>query len=161
MTGAELRAHRLQHRLTQQQLAGDLGVRANTVARWERGERQIPATVARMISLHEDRAQIIRDLRAALQALHEDRARIIRDLRAALRARDDMIRTLRENIRRLKQRRRSWDAIDLLLRTASVAEPADRVYRRLALKYHPDRHPEQAAVMRDINELWQAMRRRL
>jgi hypothetical protein len=35
-------------------------------------------------------------------------------------------------------------------------ERAAVVYRRLAQKYHPDRSPENAEVMADINELYQA-----
>lgn len=42
MTGDELRKKREDLRLTQEQLATALGVAANTVARWERGERAIP-----------------------------------------------------------------------------------------------------------------------
>lgn len=34
---------------------------------------------------------------------------------------------------------------------------ATRLYRQLAAKYHPDRSPETAEVMRDLNELWQAV----
>jgi hypothetical protein len=34
---------------------------------------------------------------------------------------------------------------------------AQKTYRRLAAKYHPDRSPETAEVMKDINELWQAV----
>ena len=36
---------------------------------------------------------------------------------------------------------------------------ADAVFRRLAKKYHPDRSPRDAEVMKDINELHQAFRR--
>ena len=32
------------------------------------------------------------------------------------------------------------------------------VYRRLALKYHPDRNPGSSEVMRDLNEFWQAVK---
>jgi hypothetical protein len=34
---------------------------------------------------------------------------------------------------------------------------ANRIYRRIAAKYHPDRSPETAEIMKDINELWQAV----
>ncbi len=37
-------------------------------------------------------------------------------------------------------------------------EPPAKIYRRLVAKYHPDRNPGAADVMRDINELYQAMR---
>ena len=36
---------------------------------------------------------------------------------------------------------------------------ADRIYRRLAAKYHPDRSPDTAEFMKDINELWQGVLR--
>lgn len=43
MTADELRDFRLRLNITQQTLAEALGVDRNTVARWERGERAIPA----------------------------------------------------------------------------------------------------------------------
>jgi transcriptional regulator with XRE-family HTH domain len=51
MTGAGLRRLRRQHGLTQQALAVRLGVTANSVARWERGERTITPPIARLIHL--------------------------------------------------------------------------------------------------------------
>jgi hypothetical protein len=36
-------------------------------------------------------------------------------------------------------------------------EDAHRIYRRLATKYHPDRSPETAEMMKDLNELWQSI----
>lgn len=42
MTGKELKEKRNELELTQEQLASELGVTANTVARWERGEMKIP-----------------------------------------------------------------------------------------------------------------------
>jgi transcriptional regulator with XRE-family HTH domain len=51
VTGAQLRRLRLKRELTQLQLAERLGVRANTVARWERGELRITAITARLVQL--------------------------------------------------------------------------------------------------------------
>lgn len=42
MTGDELRGKRALLGMTQEQLAAELNVAPNTVARWERGERSIP-----------------------------------------------------------------------------------------------------------------------
>jgi len=43
--------------------------------------------------------------------------------------------------------------------TGSVKlEKAARIYRKLAVKYHPDRNPATGEVMRDINELWNALK---
>lgn len=39
------------------------------------------------------------------------------------------------------------------LPTASI------IFRRLAMKYHPDLNPDAVEFMKDINELWQAVRR--
>ena len=39
MTGPEIRAERLRRKLTQREAAAQVGVPANTWARWERGER--------------------------------------------------------------------------------------------------------------------------
>lgn len=37
-------------------------------------------------------------------------------------------------------------------------ERASKVYRKLAVKYHPDRNPATAEVMKDMNELWQTLK---
>jgi hypothetical protein len=41
---------------------------------------------------------------------------------------------------------------------APSLERAHKIYRKLVSKYHPDRSPESAEVMTDINELWQAIK---
>lgn len=51
MDGKELRKRRDQMRLTQVELAEELGVTSNTVARYERDELAIPEPVARLTVL--------------------------------------------------------------------------------------------------------------
>ena len=49
MTGAALRTIRTRLGLTQEELGKRLGVRKNTVWRWETGMRHIPEPVARLM----------------------------------------------------------------------------------------------------------------
>ena len=50
MTGTDLRTIRTRLGLTQEELGQRLGVRKNTVWRWETGMRHIPEPVARLLS---------------------------------------------------------------------------------------------------------------
>jgi hypothetical protein len=43
--------------------------------------------------------------------------------------------------------------------TAVSLTGAAPIFRRLAFKYHPDRSPQTSEMMRDLNELWQAVQR--
>jgi DNA-binding transcriptional regulator YiaG len=51
MKGKELRAIRARLRLTQVRMSERLGVTANTVARWERGEVGISEAMSRLVKL--------------------------------------------------------------------------------------------------------------
>lgn len=51
MTGTELKAQRTRLGLTQLELAAKLGVTANSVARWERGERGISEPIAKLVQM--------------------------------------------------------------------------------------------------------------
>ena len=51
MTGRDLQKRRKALRLTQAELAAQLGVHWSTVARWEQGVRAIPEPVARLVKL--------------------------------------------------------------------------------------------------------------
>lgn len=57
MKGVELRNWRERHSLTQEQLAERLQVRGNTIARWERDERQIPPYLFFALQHLEDQLQ--------------------------------------------------------------------------------------------------------
>ncbi|MGD0073342.1 MAG: DUF1870 family protein [Candidatus Binataceae bacterium] len=51
MTGKQLRALRRRLKWTQAQMAKAIGVAPNTVARWERGERAIGESIARLVKM--------------------------------------------------------------------------------------------------------------
>jgi len=54
MTGKELKETRTSLQLTQEELGKRLGVRKNTVWRWENEQRRIPETVARLLHYLEE-----------------------------------------------------------------------------------------------------------
>ena len=98
---ADLRARRVALGLSQAALATTLGITANTVARWERGELRIanPSQLASALARIE---------------------------RAALEGGTTQIRARRHNLpadtsRRLAQVKRSWDPDDLIIANHSVA----------------------------------------
>lgn len=55
MTGDDFKAWRTRHGLTQQQVAERIGVTANTVARWERGEIAITMMVENSVRWLEEK----------------------------------------------------------------------------------------------------------
>ena len=113
MTPTELRTYRTTScpGLTQAQVAADLQVAPNTVARWERGTLAIPWWVGEVLTLRE------------------------------------------------KVQKAAWDSLIAGSRGRQTARFATK-YKALARKYHPDRNPEGAEVMRDINELAQTLQPR-
>ncbi len=68
MTGQELQRLRAKLDYTQQALANDLGVTANTVARWEREDVRIRPAMANAIHLFVER--LLRTRRAMTAAHH-------------------------------------------------------------------------------------------
>lgn len=138
-------------------LAAALGVTPNTVARWERGEVPIPPWVSLVIDAG---AQAPARTQAA-----RDRARELEAQLAALKARTDArVQALKATITRLELRNLTLE-VELRERRRRSPHPpasplkAEQIFKRLARRYHPDRHPEFAEVMADLNELYQAMRR--
>ncbi|HEV8342866.1 MAG TPA: hypothetical protein VGR30_10905 [Candidatus Binatia bacterium] len=62
------------------------------------------------------------------------------------------IKSLNEKISRLQR-----ENINSFLDDSHGDSHAQKIYRRLAAKYHPDRNPQGAEIMTDINELWQSL----
>jgi transcriptional regulator with XRE-family HTH domain len=63
MTPRQLRAIRHRLGLTQDQLADQIGVAANTVARWERGEMNMRTPTARLITMLAQNTDLTRKLK--------------------------------------------------------------------------------------------------
>ena len=55
-----------------------------------------------------------------------------------------------------RARARASQAPPILSRPANL-ERATKIFRKLAVKYHPDRNPDGAEFMKELNELWQAL----
>ena len=143
--GSQLREYRRGQTLTQRAFAAMLGVTPNTVARWERGEVPIPAWVSALLHAHreaQDASQHVRTLEAQVQmGKHEVWLLGVKNF------------ALEQKLREQRRRRPSHAGMP-----AGVLPPkAHEVYKRIARKYHPDRRSGDADVMKDINELWQAM----
>lgn len=57
-----------------------------------------------------------------------------------------------------------WAETSGAIEAVGEAEPvvemprSSKIYRRLAAKYHPDHSPDTAEFMKDVNELWQAVK---
>jgi transcriptional regulator with XRE-family HTH domain len=130
-----------------------LRVTANTVARWERGEVPTPAWVSVLLELLSG---------AATQAeAAGDRAAKLEQHVAALQSEARWLRTKNVALEeKLKQRRQRAPRLPKWATEPRRTAQAEQVYKRLVRTYHPDRSPKHAAVMADINELWQALRRR-
>jgi len=81
MDPGQLARWRRRRGFTQTELAALVGVSANTVARWERGERHIPAMLARVLHLTDENARLVMHtealdkgrIRKLLQLCHPDR----------------------------------------------------------------------------------------
>lgn len=167
ISGADLRQYRQEvsrraagplgkQPFTQRELAAELGVSTNTVARWERGEVPISPAVAALFA----RVREVRRLHEQLT----DSARKAKERDAAntlLRQQRDQARAgEREALRQLRAAQRGSPLDDLFgsLGSFGAKLPAEKVYRRLAQKHHPDKGGNKE-VMSAINELWGAMKK--
>jgi hypothetical protein len=107
----------------------------------------IPAWVGAFLHTHreaQDALQHVRRLEAQVQ-MGKSKVIILEVKNLAL----------EQKLREMRRRRLSDGGM-----AAGMSPPkAQEVYKRVARKYHPDRHSGDAAVMTDINELWQAMTR--
>jgi transcriptional regulator with XRE-family HTH domain len=185
---AELRAWRKTTNLTQKGLAAKLGVTANTVARWERGEQPIPrwvrlqATTEQQFSAEFAKAEArVTDAQMKAEArLNEARTRsnaAASDLRLQierlkaehakrLSAADDEIRRVKKQVRDWRTKYEALKASntrDSFSRQSSAgngdrAARAHAIMKRFAKSYHPDLDPRNEEIMKDFNELYQALR---
>lgn len=140
---------------TQRELAAELGVSPNTVARWERGEVPIsPAVGALFVRVREVRElhEQVAEHASRLKGLKAEN-QILRKQLAAAQAGE------REAIRQMRAAFRRGPLDDLFGGGGGAGIPAEKVYRRLAQKHHPDKggNPE---VMSAVNELWRAIRKK-
>jgi transcriptional regulator with XRE-family HTH domain len=179
MKGTRLRERRQARGLTQLQLARHLHVAPNTVARWERNERAIPATVVRLLTIEREATAEQARLEAEVRRLGE-RLDLKNSECVQLRTEKKVLsRELTEGRTRWSEDRARWRREIMLFRTQQarmrrflsgdwsdwrpgpgVYPTGHDVYTRLVQKYHSDRNPQHAAVMSDINELWQAINRK-
>jgi transcriptional regulator with XRE-family HTH domain len=144
ITGAQLRDHRRAQHVTQRQLAEAWGVNANTIARWERDELPIPVLVGVLLAAHRAADEAHRHVRT----LHDH----VKDLTSQITRLTLRNLALEHHLRQRRARR-----VTPMIDTASH-DKSEQVFKRLVRKYHPDRHPAQADVMKDINELMTTIR---
>lgn len=110
-------------------------------------------------SLRKDKAA----LQSELRMIHVDRERMKKKIHSLTRE----IAGLRENILHLEREvdRLTAEVQFWAANSASKQKPlppdlvrADKVYKRLATKYHPDRNAAGAEFMKDLHELWQELK---
>ena len=123
--------------LTQQQLADRIGVHRGTVADWVRGA-------------NEPRGLYLR----ALESLRKQPD--LKRKNAETLAEENL--DLKKEVTRLQRvnKRLKMDSVAQNMFDSDLQGEAKTIYRSLAKKYHPDHNSQNAEIMRDINELWQA-----
>jgi transcriptional regulator with XRE-family HTH domain len=163
MTGEDIRAFRIAAGLTQSGLAAQFRTTRNTIARWERGSVPIPPIVTCLVAaLKENKvfaAKIVslnEELGTAKNNLQEKNLQIsqlkfkIEELRLKTGIRSGRISS--KDLREFFASNFGFKA------STTPDQDLDKVYKRIAKKYHPDQNPEHAEVMKDINELMQALK---
>lgn len=152
MTGEQFRKHRKTKDLTQKAAGEAFGVAGNTIARWERGELPIPGWVDLLVAEQIARQE---EVLQSNKRLWETSGKLARVLDANRRL-DKHNEELGMEVKMLRKMVAANVRHDEILPSGK----AERIFRRLARKYHPDHHPQHAEFMADLNELFQAMKKR-
>ena len=145
---ANLISKRRAEQLSQAAIAKQLGVTANTVARWERREIPVPHWVSRLQALEETHAAKLLQVEKQLTKLEKANNDVLHDLRL----KDVKISALKLEIKVLKSSARSARSLHV------GPNRLHEFYRRLVREFHPDRNPTHPNVMRDINEIYQSFK---
>jgi len=110
--------------------------------------------------LHPEAAEALRAKRFLTDPAFRALVSQTQDLQDALSSRKKENAFLHQRIARLEaelaEARARAPRVDLS--SAPRLERASKVYRKLAAKYPPDHNPATAEVMKDLNELWQALK---
>lgn len=134
-------------------MSSEFGVAPNVIARWERDQLPIPAWVELLVAEQAARQDEYLKLSKELWKASSKLAQLL-DANQKLEVRNDQLEREVELLR-------TWQAAGLRLGEISGRSgKAEQIFRRLARKYHPDHHPQYAEFMADLNELFQAMKRR-
>jgi len=161
-TPDELRERRRTEKLTQAGMAAKLGVTPHTVAVWEQGKQPIPHWVSMIFEHAEKAARQTQEIQARLETRIEEVRKLHAKVAEFAPLAKEATKLRREN--EALQRKLNEGFADVFSglfgkSKAGAASKGDAVYKRLARKYHPDRNPQHAEMMKDINELYQSTQR--
>jgi len=136
--------------LTQQQLADRIGVHRVTVADWVRGANEPRGLYLKALQSLAEEARTQKKQKAVTKIVERRKEEDV--------ARENL--SLKEEVGRLKRENRRLIGESVQFAVYGPTDNANKIYRQLAKKYHPDHNPQNAEVMKDINALWQSVKAR-